>query len=47
MSRCTPGPWRVILDDTGGEFTGWPTVAGIALIAAWFVVFLLTIGVIK
>ena len=23
----TPGPWRVIIDDTGGSFTGWPSVS--------------------
>ena len=22
----TPGPWQVIRDDTGGPFTGWPSV---------------------
>ena len=26
MNEHTPGPWRVILDDTGGPFTGWPSV---------------------
>ena len=25
-TKHTPGPWRVILDDTGGEFSGWPSV---------------------
>ena len=25
-TQHTPGPWRVILDDTGGPFTGWPSV---------------------
>jgi len=22
----TPGPWSVIIDDTGDQFTGWPSV---------------------
>ena len=26
-TQHTPGPWRVILDDTGGQFTGWPSVS--------------------
>lgn len=26
MSKHTPGPWRVIIDDTGGPFSGWPSV---------------------
>jgi hypothetical protein len=26
MSAFTPGPWTVFCDDTGGEFTGWPSV---------------------
>ena len=26
-AQHTPGPWRVILDDTGGPFTGWPSVS--------------------
>jgi len=26
MSKHTPGPWRVILDDTGGPFSGRPSV---------------------
>jgi len=26
MSKHTPGPWRFSIDDTGGEFTGWPSV---------------------
>lgn len=26
MNKTTPGPWSVILDDTGGEFTGWPSI---------------------
>jgi hypothetical protein len=20
-------PWRVVIDDTGGEFSGWPSIA--------------------
>lgn len=24
--KHTPGPWHVRLDDTGGPFTGWPSV---------------------
>jgi len=26
-TQHTPGPWRVIIDDTGGSFTGWPSVS--------------------
>ena len=26
MTQHTPGPWRVIIDDTGGPFTGWPSI---------------------
>ena len=22
----TPGPWEMIVDDTGGQFSGWPSV---------------------
>ena len=25
-TQHTPGPWIVRLDDTGGQFTGWPSV---------------------
>jgi hypothetical protein len=24
--KATPGPWQNIIDDTGGEFTGWPSI---------------------
>ena len=24
-SRHTPGPWQLIIDDTGGKWTGWPS----------------------
>jgi hypothetical protein len=27
MNKHTLGPWRVIIDDTGGSFTGWPSVS--------------------
>lgn len=26
MNKHTPGPWNVLFDDTGGPFTGWPSV---------------------
>jgi hypothetical protein len=26
LSKATPRPWRVIVDDTGGPFTGWPSI---------------------
>ena len=26
MNKHTKGPWHVVLDDTGGPFTGWPSV---------------------
>lgn len=26
MSTHTPGPWAVSIDDTGGNFSGWPSV---------------------
>ena len=26
MSSHTPGPWHIRIDDTGGPFTGWPSV---------------------
>lgn len=25
-TKFTPGPWRMIADDTGGQFAGWPSV---------------------
>jgi hypothetical protein len=25
-AKHTPGPWSVVIDDTGGEFTGWPSI---------------------
>lgn len=28
MTKPTEAPWRVILDDTGGEYTGWPSIVG-------------------
>ena len=24
--NASPGPWEIIRDDTGGEFSGWPSV---------------------
>lgn len=24
--KASPGPWEMIRDDTGGEFSGWPSV---------------------
>lgn len=24
--KHTPGPWSIVIDDTGGEFTGWPSI---------------------
>lgn len=24
--KFTPGPWRVGIDDSGGQFSGWPSV---------------------
>lgn len=26
VRRQTKGPWRVIIDDTGGPFSGWPSI---------------------
>lgn len=24
LAECTPGPWKVFIDDTGGQWSGWP-----------------------
>ena len=24
MEKGTPGPWRVVIDDSGGRWSGWP-----------------------
>ena len=27
MTKHTKGPWRVCVDDTGGQYSGWPSIA--------------------
>lgn len=27
-NHWTPGPWRIFIDDTGGETSGWPLSVG-------------------
>jgi len=27
MAKHTKGPWKVLIEDTGGEFSGWPYIA--------------------
>lgn len=24
LAECTPGPWEAFIDDTGGQWSGWP-----------------------
>jgi hypothetical protein len=26
MTEHTPGPWHVVIDDTGGPYSGWPEI---------------------
>lgn len=28
MTHPTPRPWRIVIDDTGGEFSGYPSIVG-------------------